>query len=103
RVLWIHCPKQGHDRELAALIDTNGNAVLLSRVDFDPATSLRDNPAAINLFLARLHLADKVDTGATVKLTHHHPLGTVDDELSTTQHDGDVAEVDLLFNRFDPF
>ena len=33
-----------------------------------------------------------------MQLAHHDAFGTVDDELATAQHDGDVAEVDLFLD-----
>ena len=33
-----------------------------------------------------------------MQLAHHDAFGTVDDELATAQHDGDVAEIDLFLD-----
>ena len=34
-----------------------------------------------------------------MQLAHHHPLGTVDDELPAAEHDRHIAQVDLFLDR----
>ena len=34
-----------------------------------------------------------------MQLAHHHAFRTVDDELTTPEHDRNVAEIDFLFHR----
>ncbi len=99
RVLGIHRAEQRHHTELAALVDANGDAVLLGRVDLDPAPTLGDHPATVDPLFSRLDLAHKVDTRAAMELAHHDALGAIDNELATTEHDRDVTQVDLLFDR----
>jgi hypothetical protein len=94
-----HGPQEGHGAELAALVDADGNAVLLRRVELDPAPALGDDAAGVHPPLTGIHLADEVDAGRTVELRHHDALGAVDDELAAAEHDGQVAQVDLFLDR----
>ena len=48
-VLRVHGTQQRQSAELAALVDANGQRVFLRRIDFDPATTLRNHPAACQL------------------------------------------------------
>ena len=92
--------KQRHDRELAALVDADGEAFLAVDVQLDPTSAFGNDAAALQPPLAgALQLADEVDAGAAVELADHHALGPVDDELAAAEHDGDVAEVDFLLDR----
>ena len=97
--LRIHRPQQRHRRELAALVDADGDAVLLRGVDFDPAAALGNDAAAEQPALARFHFGDEVDTRAAMQLAHHDALGAVDDELAAAEHDRQVAEVDFFLDR----
>jgi hypothetical protein len=51
------------------------------------------------LQIARLGVGDEVDAGRPVQLAHHHPLGAVDDELATAEHDRDVAQINFFLDR----
>src|SRR5262249_3393387 len=82
-----------------ALVDADGDAVLLRRVDFDPAAPLGNHAAAIQPALARFHFGNEVDTGAAMQLAHHDAFGPVDDELATTEHDRQVAKIDFFLDR----
>ena len=99
RVLGIHRPQQRERRKLAALVDPHLERVLLRHVELDPAATLRDDPAVVGLAIARLRVGHEVDARRPVQLAHHHPLGTVDDELAAPEHDGDIAEIDLFLDR----
>ena len=97
--LRVHRPQQRHHRKLAALVDADGDAVLLGRVDFDPASALGNHAAAEQPALARFHFGDEIDTGAAMQLAHHDAFGAVDDELAAAEHDRQVAEVDFFLDR----
>ena len=45
-----------------------------------------------------LDFHDEIDARAAVQLADDHALGPVDDELAAAEHDGDVAQVDLLLD-----
>ena len=98
-VLRVHRPQQRHHRELAALVDADGDAVLLRGVDLDPAAALGNHAAAVQPPLAGFHFGDEVDAGAAVQLAHHDALGAVDDELAAAEHDRQVAQVDFFLDR----
>jgi hypothetical protein len=53
----------------------------------------------MQLLFAGLHFDFEVDARGTVELRHDDALGTVHDELAAAEHDRDVAEVDVLFDR----
>ena len=95
----VHGPQQGKRRKFAALVDADLEGVLFRHVEFDPTAPLGDDAAVKRFSIARLCIGDEVDTWRTMQLAHHHPLGTVDDELPATQHDRDVAEIDLFLDR----
>ena len=44
----------------------------------------------------------EVDTGAAVQLADHDALGPIDNELAATQHNGQIAEIDLFLESADP-
>jgi hypothetical protein len=73
--------------------------ILLRDVDFDPRAALGDDPRLMQLLFAGLHFDFEVDARGTVELRHDDALGTVHDELAAAEHDRDVAEVDVLFDR----
>jgi len=98
-VLGVHGPQQHHRRELAALVDADGETFLSGHVEFDPTAALGDDAAAVQAPLAAFHLDHEIDAGAAVQLADHHALRPVDDELPPAQHDGQVAEVHLLLDR----
>ena len=98
-VIRVHRPQQRHDRELAALVDADGEALLAVDVQLDPTAAFGNDAAVLQAALAgALHLADEVHAGAAVELAHDHSLGPVDDELAAAEHDGDIAEIDLLLD-----
>ena len=99
RIDGVHRPQQGDRRELAALVDAHPQRFPLGDVQLDPAAPFGDDSAGVGLPLAGLGARDKIDTGGTVELTDHHPLGAIDNELATPQHDGDIAQVDFFFGR----
>src|SRR5207253_1839317 len=72
---------------------------LLGDVDLDPAAALGNDAAGVEAALAGLGLDDEIDAGGAVQLAHDDALGAVDDELAAADHDGHVAEVDLLLDR----
>src|SRR5207237_9708166 len=67
-------------------------------VDLDPAAALGDDAAGVEPALAGLGLDDVIDAGGAVQLGDDDALGAVDDELAAADHDGHVAEVDLLLD-----
>ena len=99
-VVRVHRPQERHDRELAALVDADREALLAVDVQLDPASALGNDAATMELALAgAFQLADEIDAGAAVELADDHALGPVDDKLAAAEHDGDVAEVDFLLDR----
>jgi hypothetical protein len=48
----------------------------------------------VQLLVAGQHVDGEVDAGRTVQLRDDDALGAVDDELTATDHDRDLAEVD---------
>ena len=97
-VFRVHRPQERERRKLAALIDPHLQRVFLRHVELDPAATLRNDAAVVGLAVGRLGVGDKVDSGRAVQLAHHDSLGTVDDELTTAEHDRDVAEIDLFLD-----
>ncbi len=96
-----HRAQQRDGRELAALVDPHAERVFLGDVDFDPAAPFGDNAAAGQLAVAGpVLLEHEVDAGTAMQLADHDAFGTVDDELAATEHDGEVAQVDLFLVRF---
>ena len=53
----------------------------------------------MGLAVCRLGIGDEIDARRAVQLTHHNPLGAIDDELTPTEHDRHVAEVNLFLDR----
>ena len=98
-VLRVHRPQQRHRRELAALVDADGELSFLRGVQLDPAAALGNDAAAVQPAFAGFHLGDEVDAGAAVQLAHHDALGAVDDELAAAEHDRHVAQVDFFLDR----
>ena len=72
--------------------------VLLRNIELDPAPALWNDPAVVGFAIARFGVGDEVDTGRAVQLADDDTFSTVDDELTATEHDGDVAEIDLFLN-----
>ena len=97
RILRAHRAKQGHRRELARLVDPHAQRVFLGDLQLDPTSALGDDPAGVQLLVARLDLDDEVDAGRAVELADDDPLGTVDDELAAADHDRHVTQVDRFF------
>src|SRR6185503_9307284 len=97
-VLRVERAQQRRARELAALVDPDLERVLLVDVQLDPGAALRDDPAGVELALARLDVDREVDAGRAVELRDDHALRAVDDELAAAEHQGDLAEVDLLLD-----
>ena len=97
----VHGAQERHDRELAALVDADRQAFLAVDVQFDPASAFGNDAAALESPLAagRFHLADEVDARAAVQLADHDALGSVDDKLTTAEHDRDIAQIDLFLDR----
>ena len=73
--------------------------VLLGDLKLDPASALGDDPAGVQLLVARLDIDDEVDARAPVELADDDALGAVDDELAAADHDRHVAEVDRFLER----
>ena len=63
----IHRPQQSNHGELAALVDADGDAVLLRRIDFDPATALGNHSTAKKPAFACFHFGYEVDTRAAIR------------------------------------
>ena len=97
-VLLVHRPEERERGELSALIDPYLERVLLRNIELDPAPALWNDSAVVGLAVGRLGVGDEVDTGRAVQLADNDTLGTVDDELTATEHDGHIAEIDLLLN-----
>ena len=99
RVLRIHRTQQRGRWELTTLVNPDGQRVFLGNVDFDPRTALGNHSATWQFPVRRGVLFQyKVDTRTTVQLANNHTLGTIDDELATTHHDRQVAQVDFFLN-----
>ena len=94
RIGRAHRTQQGHRRELARLVDPHAQGVFLGDLQLDPTAALGDDPAGMQLLVARLDLDDEIDAGRAVELADDDPLGTVDDELAAADHDGHVTQVD---------
>ena len=94
RVLRAHRAQQRHRRELARLVDPHAQRVFLGDLQLDPASALGDDPAGVQLLVARLDLDDEVDAGRAVELADDDALGAVDDELAAADHDRHVTQVD---------
>ncbi len=95
-----HGSQQSHRGELAALVDANGDGILLRTDQLNPAAAFRNDPARLSLSIAtgRFLRHHKVNTGRTVQLTHNDAFCTINDELPAADHDRYVAEVHLLFD-----
>ena len=99
-VLLAHRPQEHGDRELPALVDAHSEDILLGHVHLDPTATLRDYPTGVQLATTGVHLHKEIDSRRPVQLTDNNPLGTVDDELATTHHDGKFTEVNILLDGF---
>ena len=66
-----HRPQERHRRELARLVDPDPQLVLAGDRQLDPAPALGDDPAGVELLVARLDVDDEVDAGAPVELADH--------------------------------
>ena len=98
-VVGVHRPQQRHDRELAALVDADGETLFAVDVQLDPTAAFGNDAATLQPPLAgAFDFADEVDAGAAVELADDHPLGPVDDELTPAEHDGDIAQIDLFLD-----
>ena len=95
---WVHGPQEGQGGELTALIDANLESVFLRDIELNPAAAFGNDAAVVGLAIGRLGIRDKVDTWRTMQLAHHPAFCTVDDELTTPEHDRNVAEIDLLLH-----
>src|SRR5207244_1110116 len=94
-ILRIHRAQERDHREFAALVDADGDAVFLRRVDFDPASALRNHAATEEPAFARFHFGNEVDTRTAMQLAHHDALGAIDDELAAAEHNRQVAQVNF--------
>ena len=97
-VLLVHGPKERQRGKLSALVDPHLERVFLRNIELDPAPAFWNDPAVVGFAIARFGVGDEVDTGRAVQLADDDTFRTVDDELTATEHDGDVAEIDLFLN-----
>ena len=97
-VLRVEGAKESGRGDLAALVDADGQRVLLRHRAFDPASAFGDDPATVQRTVAFLHLDQKVHAGGTVQLVDDDAFGAVDDEFTAADHDGDFTEVDGIFD-----
>ena len=98
-VLLVQRPDERRRRDLARLVDADGQRVLLGDAALDPRPPLGDHAAAVQRPVALLLLDQEVDAGAAVQLVDDDPLGPVDDELAAADHDRDLAEVDGVLHH----
>ena len=90
---------QERDRgELAGLVDADRQVLLLGDVQLDPGATLRNDPAAVQVTVARAGVDQEIDARRAVQLADDDALGAVDDELTTATHDRDLAEVHLFLD-----
>ncbi len=99
RILRAHGAEERHRRELARLVDPDAQRFLLGDLQFDPASPLGNDPAGVQLLVARFDLDHEIDPGRAVELADDHALGAVDDELAAADHDRHVAEIDRLLEH----
>ena len=96
----IHRAEEHRGGDFAGLIDPHLDRVLFRHGEFDPATTLGNDPGSVERAVRLLHLDGEVDTGRPVQLRNDDALGTVDDELAATDHDRHFTKVNALFEHF---
>ena len=90
------CPKERGGRNFGRLVDLHPQDVFLGDFQFDPRTALGDNFCRVQRSIVK-RLGDReVDTRRAVQLRNDDPHGTVHDELTAAQHDGDVAQINVF-------
>src|SRR5262249_18822065 len=67
-VLGVKSAKERRRRDLAALVDADGQGVFLGDGAFDPASTFGDDAAAVQRAVAFLDFDEEVDAGRAVKL-----------------------------------
>ncbi len=100
RVLFSHGAQQAGRRELSALIDSYLQGFLLADVELNPTAALRDDAAGMETHIAAVVFLGEIDAGGTVQLADDDTLSAIDDELSPTDHPGNLAQVDLFLDGF---
>ena len=100
-VLGVHGTQQHHGGEFAALVNTDTERVLLRDVYFDPAATFGDNTTAGKLAIAgSVSFHDEIHSRTAMQLADNNSFGPVNNKLPATEHDGQVTEKDVFFDRF---
>jgi hypothetical protein len=66
-VFLVQRPQERRRGNLAALVDADGQGVLLGDGAFDPASALGDDAAAVQRAVAFLHFDQEIDAGRAVQ------------------------------------
>ena len=83
--------------DLGALVDLDLQQILRRLLNLDPRAALGDDAAGIAATAGRTGFGREIDTGRTLDLRDDRTLSTVDDELAAANADGEVSDVDILF------
>ncbi len=94
-VFLVQRTHQEGGRLLAAAVELTDQVVPPVDLHLDPASPLGDDPAGVEHAVAH-HLAGEVAARRAVQLADDDPFGPVDDELPAPEHDGHLAQVNVL-------
>ena len=95
-----HSLEQDGGRHLAATVDTYIEDVLMVEVEVEPGTAHGDDAAGVEHLAGGVGLAAVVfedDARGTLELVHDDAFGAVHDERALLGHQGQSAEIDVLF------
>ena len=99
-VFLIQGAKEGGGGNFRGLVDSHRQHVFLGHLEFDPRAALRNDARRMKGPVAHGRGDLKIHAGRSMKLADDDALGTIDDELTASHHEGNLAEIDLLFRDF---
>ena len=82
--------------DLAGLVHTNVEQVVLICLKLQPGTPVGDDAGVVGAPAVLVHFILEIDTGAAHDLVHDHALSAVDDERAALGHQRQFADEDLL-------
>ena len=95
-----HSSQQRDHRELARLVDPNLQGIFFGYIDFNPTSAFRNHAGGWELAIrCSFGLLHEIDPRGAVELAYDDPFGTVDDEFTTAEHDRNISQKHLFFER----
>ena len=95
-----HSSQQRDHRELARLVDPDLQGIFFRYIDFNPTSAFGNHASGWEFSIrCSFGLLYEIDPWRAVELAYDDPFGTVDDEFTTPEHDRNIAQKHLFFER----